>query len=87
MALAFLMKKLDEKSRSSEHQLGLKGQIPNLLASMPVAVRGWRGKALDSQEWKTQPEGTRGCYRLEVRKPRFYQQSSAMLMLAGAEHP
>ena len=40
MALAFLMKKLDEKSRSSEHQLGLKGQIPNLLASMPVAVRG-----------------------------------------------
>ena len=46
-----------------------------------------KGKALESRNWKTQPEGTRGCYRLEVRKLRFYQQTSAMLMLVGAEHP
>ena len=43
------------------------------------------GGELDGRRWKTQPEGARGCNRLELRKTRLTQQSSAMLIMLGGE--
>ena len=51
----------------------------------PRAVQSQPGRWQRRARFLPEPEGRN---RLEVRKPRFYQQSSVMLMmLAVAEHP
>ena len=60
--------------------------------TLPITLaRGLRIRARTKKRKKRRtekPEGVPTHSRLEVRKPRFYQQSSAMLtMLAVAAHP